>query len=230
MDIPALQLVLDRMGISAFRRELQHETDQVDGGIFGHVTFRHCAWDEIPPLDRIVVWVDPAVTDTDQSDAHGIQADGIAGTRENGTVYRLWSWEARTSPDDSLRRAILKAVELKAECVGVETDQGGDTWESAYKAVWGNLVASGAIPLTVRMPKFRQDKAGAGHGPKAHRAGQMLVDYEQGRIVHVLGTHDALERSLRRFLIRKPYDLVDAAYWSWFDLRGPKLKRTARSF
>jgi hypothetical protein len=58
----------------------------------------------------------------------------------------------------------------------------------------------------------------------------MLVDYEQGRIVHVLGTHESLERSLRRFLIRKPYDLVDAAYWSWFDLRGRRYKSGIRSF
>jgi hypothetical protein len=220
MGIPELQAELDDIGISAFRSEKQHETDQMEGGIFGQVIYRHCASDEVPPLDRIVVWVDPAVTDTDKSDAHGIQADGLA---RDGTIYRLYSWEDRTSPENALRRAILKAIELGAEAVGVETDQGGDTWQSVYDRVWDDLVASGMVPQGTRKPQFRQDKAGAGHGPKAQRASQMLVDYVHAKIVHVVrpgaNSHELLERALKRYLIRKPYDLVDAAYWSWYDLR-----------
>jgi hypothetical protein len=46
----------------------------------------------------------------------------------------------------------------------------------------------------------------------------MLTDYERGRIIHVLGTHEVLERALKRFPVQKPYDLVDAAGWSWRDL------------
>lgn len=221
MGISELQAELDDIGITAFRSEKQHETDQLDGGIFGHVLYRHCDWPNVPLLDRTVVWVDPAVTDTDQSDAHGIQADGIARDK---TIYRLFSWEARTSPEDALKRAILKAIELKAEAVGVETDQGGDTWRSVYDRVWDDLIAKGRVGSGTRKPQFRQDKAGAGHGPKAHRATQMLVDYERGRIVHVVtpgtNSHELLERGLKRYLIRKPYDLVDAAYWAWNDLRN----------
>lgn len=213
--IADLQAEMNELGESAFRSEKQHEVDRFEGGIFGHVVFRHCRWDELPPLDRIVVWVDPAVTDRDESDSHGIQADGLA---RDGDIYRLWSWEQRTSPEDALRQAILKAVELGAECVGVETDQGGDTWESVYDRAWDALVARGALPERARKPAFRQAKAGA-IGPKAQRAGQMLVDYEHGQIVHVIGTHETLEQALRRYLKRKPYDLVDSAFWSWHDLR-----------
>jgi hypothetical protein len=216
MGISALQAELNEIGLTAFLREKQHEVGNVEGGIFGHLSFRHCAWDELPPLERIVVWVDPAVTDTDRSDAHGIQADGLAA---DGTIYRLFSWEARTSPDDALTRALRKALELKAECVGVETDQGGDTWKSTYAGVVEQLRAAGELGRKERAPQFRQDKAGAGHGPKAHRASQMLADYEKGRIVHVIGTHETLERALKRYLLIKPYDLVDAAFWSWHDLR-----------
>ena len=214
-----LQQTLNDMGITAFLSELQHEVANLIGGIFGSVAFRHCRWDELPPLNRIVVWVDPAVTDTENSDAHGIQADGIAS---NGDIYRLYSWEQRTSPEDVMRRAILKAVELKAEAVGVETDQGGDTWRSTYNGSWDALVKSGEVEKTVRKPDFRQAKAGAGHGPKAHRASLMLADYEKARFIHVIGTHELLERALRRYLLRKPFDLVDAAYWSWNDLRKGK--------
>jgi hypothetical protein len=142
-----------------------------------------------------------------------IQADGID---ENGRIFRLWSWEQITSPEDCLTRAIRKAIELKAELVGVETDQGGDTWESVYREACRNFSwLQGQNP-----PRFAQAKAGAGHGPKAHRAGQMLFDYEQGRITHVIGTHNILERALRRFPAVKPFDLVDASYWGWYDLRG----------
>jgi phage terminase large subunit-like protein len=70
------------------------------------------------------------------------------------------------------------------------------------------------------MPRFKSAKAGAGHGSKTHRASQMLADYERGRIVHVTGTHRTLERALKRFPVKKPYDLVDASYWAWQDLMG----------
>jgi phage terminase large subunit-like protein len=170
----------------------------------------------VPTLTDVQVWVDPAVTDTDKSDSHGIQADGIS---PDGTLYRLFSWESRTSPEDSLRRAIRKACELKASCVGVETDQGGDTWESVYDAAWDALVAAGEIPKHAPRILFRQAKAGAGHGPKSQRASQMLAAYERGEIVHVAtGTQETLERGLRRYLLRKPFDLVDAAYYAWYGL------------
>lgn len=225
MGIPELQAELDDIGLTAFMREKQHDVSSVEGGIFGHIQFQHCTWDEVPfgKMNRIVVWVDPAVTDTDGSDAHGVQVDGLVGSPKDGTIYRLFSWEHRASPEVALQLAILKAIELKAESVGVETDQGGDTWKSVYKAAWDALFASGRIPKGTMRPTFKQDKAGAGHGPKAHRASHMLADYERGgRIIHVLGTHETLERALRRYLLIKPFDLVDASYWSWQDLRSPR--------
>lgn len=202
-------------GITAFKTEAQHEVDTPPGGMFDHLIYRHCTWDELPDLVRIVVWVDPAVTETDKSDAMGIQADGMAVDK---TIYRLWSWEQVTSPKDALRRAILKAVELGAESVGVETDQGGDTWASVYNEAWRELKEEGAIPEGASKPRFKQAKAGSGYGPKVHRASQMLAAYEQGRFVHVLGTHETLEKALRRFPAAKPFDLVDACFWSWNDL------------
>lgn len=208
MDLHRCQEMIDDMGLSAFLAECQHEVDAPPGGMFDHIEFQHCTWEELPELVRIVVWADPAVTSTDESDAHGIQADGLG---VDGKLYRLWSWEDRTSPEDCLRRAIRKAVELKAEAVGVETDQGGDTWQSVYKQALLGMNLE-------RPPKFRSEKAGAGHGPKAERASKMLVDYERGKIVHVIGTHQVLERALKRFPRTKPYDLTDACYWGWNDL------------
>ena len=210
-DLAICQQQIDDWGLSAFLHEAQHEVEVADGGMFSHLEYPRCSWDALPDLVRSVVWVDPAVTSKDESDSQGIQADGIG---PDGTIYRLYSWEGITSPQEALQRALRKAVELKAEAVGVETDQGGDTWISVYHE------AAQALGLA-NPPAFRASKAGAGHGPKAHRASQMLADYEHGRIVHVLGTHVTLEKALRRFPKVKPFDLVDAAFWSWHDLRGP---------
>jgi hypothetical protein len=207
-DIAACQAVMNDDGLSSFLAERQQEVEDTKGGIYEHIEFQHCDWAEVPTLQRIVVWVDPAVTNTDDSDSHGIQADGLGA---NGKLYRLFSWEGRTSPEDSLKRAILKAMELKAECVGVETDQGGDTWASTYR-----LTAQEAG--IKNPPAFRSAKAGQGHGPKAHRQAQMVAAYERGEIIHVRGTHSVLERALRRFGVRKPYDLADAGWWAWYDL------------
>jgi hypothetical protein len=215
MGLDVVQAEIDAMGITAYRAEKQHEVEPPPGGMFDGLEFKRCSWKEVPDLVRVVVWVDPAVTATDQSDAQGIQADGIS---EDGEIYRLYSWEAITSPEDVLRRAILKAVELKAEKVGVETDQGGDTWKTTYRAVVDDLIAEGLITRE-QVPQFDEAKAGQGYGPKVARAGQMLVDYERDQIRHVRGTHDVLERALRRFPRTKPFDLVDASFWSWHDLR-----------
>lgn len=207
-DLARCQEMVNDMGISAFLAECQHEVEDVDGSLFGSVQFLRCEPDDMPNVHLTVCWLDPAVTDTDQSDSQGIQIDGLG---VDGKVYRLYSWESRSSPLETMRHALRKSIEFKCSYLGVETDQGGDTWMSVYRE---------AVRLeeVIGAPKFRQAKAGAGHGPKAHRAQQMLADYERGQIVHVIGTHDVLEKALRRFPVRKPFDLTDAAYWAWNDL------------
>ena len=207
-------------GLSAFLQEGQHDVEDPPGGMFDHLEYRHIHWADLPELIDIVVWVDPAVTSTDKSDSMGIQADGLG---VDNTLYRLYSWEQVTSPLDALKRAILKALELGASKVGVETDQGGDTWETVYDAACQSLVQDPDytdITDETTFPLFDEAKAGAGHGSKAHRASQMLADYERGEIVHVIGTHDVLEKALRRFPKTKPFDLVDASYWSWDDIKN----------
>lgn len=218
MGIDVCQQDLDNIGLTAFKAEKQHDVEPPEGGMFSHLEFRHCQWGELPDLVRTTVWVDPAVTNTDQSDSHGIQADGIA---EDGTVYRLYSWEARTTPQDVLQRAILKAIEVGSLEVGVETDQGGDTWKIVFAKAVDTLVECGQIRRN-QAPKFTSAKAGAGHGPKVERASRMLTAYERDTIVHVTGTHQTLEKALRRFPVSKPFDLVDAAYWSWWHLAGKR--------
>lgn len=231
-DLDDCQEFIDTWGYSAFLTEAQHEVEPPAGGMYDHIEWIHVDRNDLPwhSLVRTVVWVDPAVTNTDQSDSMAIQCDAID---DSGIIYRLYSWEQRASPLDAMKRAIQVAWDHNAEAVGVETDQGGDTWISVYaeahRALEADYIAAGDR-LPGPLPEFRSDKAGAGHGGKAHRSAQMLADYERALIVHVIGTHRVLERSLRRFPLTKPLDLADAAYWSWNDLRFPRQRDSLIEF
>lgn len=212
-------------GYSAFLTEAQQEVDVRPGGMYDHIPFDSITRDieELPTLAHVVVWMDPAVSDTDQSDSCAIQCDGLDG---DGVVWRLASWEQRTSPQKAMLRALWIAHEWSAEAIGVETDQGGDTWKSvfneAYKAYETECAGKNVEP---HRPSFRSNKAGSLKLPgssqpaKAERSARMLSDYERGRFRHLRGTHTTLERALKRFPLTKPLDLADAAFWSWHDLR-----------
>jgi hypothetical protein len=224
-DLEACQRMIATYGLSAFKIECQHEVDLFVHGLWADVAFLHCRPDEVPDLVRTTVWVDPAVSETDTSDSHGIQADGIAADAHK-TIYRLYSWEGVTSPLEAIRHAITVARRLRARTVGIETDQGGSAWKSVYREACRSLVEDGTVPDGTRFPSFRAEKAGRGYGPKVERASKQLADYERGRIVHVLDadrSYATLERALKRFPVRKPFDLVDASFWAWADLRGKLL-------
>jgi len=217
-------------GLTAFLEEAQHEVER-QGGAWAHVEFQHFTFQEKPLYVRTCVWVDPAVTSTDQSDCMGITAAGIQGS---GMIDGLFWWEDVTSPEDALHRAIEKAMEVKSLTVGVETDQGGDTWVSVYMRALETLKNEAkeklaASSLTkeeqqkkfeeIRWPMFASAKAGAGFGSKADRNSKMLADYERGMVRHMIGTHSAIERALYRFP-KKPLDLADSMFWAWNDLRN----------
>jgi hypothetical protein len=217
---------IDTWGYSAWRQEGQHEVEAPPGGIWDHIEFQRVTWEQVPTIERIAVWVDPAVTSTDESDSMGIQADGYG---VDGTLYRFFSWEQVTSPEGALKKAIRKALELKTRfgcpvSVGIETDQGGDVWFPAFRHVWDELVKQGKITEDEPIIPLKQAKAGAGYGGKVERNQRMLTDYERGKVIHIEGTHLALERALKRFPKTKPLDLADAAFWGWNDLMANKVE------
>lgn len=232
LTLDDLQRELDEIGLTAFMKEKQHDVEAIEGSMFGHLDFQHCREEELPELVRTVVAVDPAVTDTDQSDAHGIQADSLGA---DGLIYRRYSWEQRGTPESTVVRALRKAIELEADTLVIETDQGGDTWVSVFNAAVDKLRADGTIKKSTVVPQLKQRKAGS-VGPKSHRANLMLARYETGGFKHVIGTHGALEHALKRYLVRKPYDLVDASYWSFYELTSrpqvgdlpPNMTQTSR--
>lgn len=244
-DLATCERQLNEWGPTAFLQEAQHEVE-VSGGIWDSIIFQHA--DTVPDLVRGSVWLDPAVTSTDASDCQALQADGLG---VDGKLYRLYSWEGITSPEEAVLRALVKCLEYGLDTFGIETDQGGDTWRSVFAVVWERLTTAVTWHATLlnnpgdpaaetwvtahpelalvaplvsllargplRQPTFTSAKAGQGHGSKIARNQRMLVSYEQGRVIHVRGTHQALEHALKRFP-NKPLDLADAAYWAWWDV------------
>lgn len=215
--LEACQNFINTYGYKAFMAECQHEEHNPEGSLYSHVNFIHISEEAMPPVIRTTVWLDPAVTDTDHSDAQAIQADSLC---TDWRIYRRRSWEQRSSPQYAMLMALRWSIELGATTLGVETDQGGDTWISVYREAISTARKEGWLKAGTRAPQFMAAKAGQGHGNKAHRQQQMLPEYENGRIVHVLGpTTAVLERALRRFPLRKPFDLADVNYWTWWALR-----------
>lgn len=198
-------------GYSSFLKEANHDVE-VNGGMFDHLEYEHCKPSELPTFVMKACCIDPSVTSTDRSDSNGIQIDGLAA---DGKIYRLYSWEEKSSPMATIARAILMCQKYDVHVIGIEANQGSDTWYSVFERACQHLEIS-----EDEAPVIELIKASSSTGGKAERASQMLTDYEGGTIVHVEGTHKVLERALNRFPIAKPYDLVDSAYWSWSTLRN----------
>ena len=214
-DLDRCQAMIDDMGISAFLTECQHDVSVAAGGIFDHLSYRHIESHELPDLVRKVVWADPAGSDGSESACQALSALGMDGNRQ---IYLLRAYENVTSPEEMLRKLIKTGYEISADGLGIETDFGGDAWRPAFKEARDALIADGSVPAGYS-PTLRFAKAGGVGLSKAARAELMLPDYENGKMIHVLGPHELAERSLKRFPRVPPFDFVDAHYWAWHDLR-----------
>lgn len=227
-DVEDCEVLMNRVGPSKFKIECQHEVEVQRSGMFDHIDYRHCDQGDVPwgQLDRIVGWLDPAVTNTDKSDCQAMQFGAVGPDYEHPSdiaIYMIYSYEQQGSPRGLLQRALLKAVELGADKVGIETDQGGDTWQDTFERAWQELVEDDSVEQVDQWtpkPAYAEDKAGRGYGSKRSRGQQMLAGYERADIIHVRGTHQVLEDALNRYDPPKgrPLDLVDAGFWTWNDL------------
>ena len=213
--LPMLEAELNQMGPTAFVEEKQNEVGALVGELYKGFDLPGLLIDA-PPLDDfedLIVVCDPAVTANDDSDSNGIR---VGGRLPGGTVVGLYSWEGRDTVDGMLTRALLKAVEYRASRVALETNQGGDTWQTAYDATWRKLIESADHPdITMQTPKPRleQVKASSATGGKRERWQVTLGARERGEFVEARGTHGVLFAALRRLPEHKPYDVADADSW-----------------
>lgn len=120
---------------------------------------------ELPQLVRVVVAIDPAVSNEIGSDETGIICAAL-GTDGNG--YILADDSGKYRPEEWARRAISLARQFKADRILAEVNQGGDMVEATLRAQASNV-------------PFRKITATRG---KVLRAEPISALYERGKIFH----------------------------------------------
>lgn len=183
------------------RQELYGEIlDTVEGALWTREMIERARVTDLPPLIRIVIAIDPAVTSNANSDETGIVAAGI--TADNH-YYVLDDKSLRASPDAWARVAVNLYHELKADKIIAETNNGGDMVTLLIRQVDNN------VPVK---------KVTATRG-KQVRAEPISSLYEQGR-VHHHGYFAELETQLCEWTPIASFspDRLDALVWALTEL------------
>jgi predicted phage terminase large subunit-like protein len=154
----------------------------------------------LPPLRRIVVAIDPAVSNREASDETGIIVAGL-GTDDKG--YMLEDASGKFSPIEWARRAVALYHKWGADRIVAEANQGGLMVEQTVRTVDANV-------------SFEAVHASRG---KITRAEPIAALAEQRRIHHV-GTFPELEDQLCTFASGSSSspDRLDAMVWAFSKL------------
>ncbi|GGL15743.1 hypothetical protein [Deinococcus radiotolerans] len=215
-----LEAELNQMGPTQFIEEKQNEVGRLQGNLYKGFKLKAIPRPPLSAFLDTVVVCDPAVTNTNDSDSNGVRSGGLL---PNGQIVGLYSWEGRDSVPNNLKRAFRQALAVQASTIILETNQGGDTWITTYRAVWRALVEDPDEPQftrTTRMPRMVQVKASNGTGGKRERWQIALGGRERGEFVEAEGTHEVLFGALKRLPEHTPYDLSDADAWLYLYLSG----------
>lgn len=170
----------------------------------------------VPPLDRIVVAVDPAVTSNENSDETGIVVVGCADVNGVRHFYVLADSSVRGAlPREWAAKAVSAYDTHMANYIVAEVNQGGDMVTATIQSVRESVPCK-----TVRATRG-----------KAIRAEPISALYEQGRVHHV-GVFDELESQMTEWdpsLHRISPDRLDATVWGVTQLMGDGAEFNLRS-
>jgi phage terminase large subunit-like protein len=213
-----LQSVMSRYaGTRLGRQELDGEIieDRPDA-LWSRGLLEQCRVREAPPLQRIVVAVDPPVSSGKRADSCGIVAAGIS---DSGIVYVLADdTVSSVTPTAWANKAIALWRRLQADALVVEVNQGGEMVRSVINEV------DHTVPVTpVRALRG-----------KWLRAEPVATLYEQDRVKHA-GCFAALEDEMCDFASSglssgKSPDRLDAMVWAVASLAlvprdsGPRIR------
>lgn len=161
--------------------------------------------ERLPDLKRIVVAIDPAVSNSEGSDETGIV---VAGIDDGGHGYLLNDCSGRYAPHEWARKAVEAYKRYAADRIIAEVNNGGQMVESTLRMIDHNI-------------PFRAVHASRG---KVTRAEPISALYEQKRVSHV-GTFSELEDQMCSFTSdfdrnRAGYspDRLDALVWAFTEL------------
>jgi phage terminase large subunit-like protein len=195
------ELKLRYEGTRLGRQELYGEIiDEVEGALWNLQQIEDTRVETAPPLIRIVVAIDPAVTANENSDETGIVVCGVSG---NGHYYVLEDLSCRVSPDAWARIAVDAYQRWKADRIVGETNNGGDMIEHLLRQV-------------DRSVSYKKVTATRG---KIVRAEPIAAIYEQERAHHVGGFRE-LEDQMCNYTVGADFspDRMDAMVWAITDL------------
>ena len=195
------ELRLRYEGTRLGRQELYGEIiDDNDAALWMRSNIESNRVSEAPPLARIVVAIDPAVTSGDDSDETGIV---VAGVSNDGHYYVLEDLTLKASPEKWARQAVEAFHRWKADRIIGETNNGGDMIESLLRQV---------------DPTISYKKVTATRG-KTVRAEPIAALYEQNRGHHV-GQYPLLEDQMCNWTqdSQESPDRMDAMVWAITEL------------
>lgn len=152
---------------------------------------------EFPPLKRVIIGVDPAITHHEESDETGII---VVGLGENNHAYVLEDLSGRYPATTWGKIACEAYYRWKADRIVAEINNGGDLVESLLRSIDPTLSYQGVH---------------ASRG-KYIRAEPIAAFYEQGRVHHGRQGLKNLEDQMCQFLtgISTSPDRVDALVWA----------------
>lgn len=202
---PFLKKIIDRYANTRLgRQELEGEIlGDLPGALWSQATLDAYRLKEAPKMGRIVVAVDPAVTNTDQSDEHGII---VAGKADDQRGVLLEDASISGGPLDWARRVVSLYRSWGADAIVAEVNNGGDMVKQTIRTVDPNA-------------KVIEVRASRG---KHIRAEPIAALYEQGRVAHV-GAFPELEAQMTQMTTAgfegdgSP-DRLDAAVWAFTEL------------
>ena len=185
------------------RQELYAEImEEAEGALWSRAQIEAAALKgDLPQMKRIVVAVDPAITDKEGSAETGIVAAGL-GLNDRG--YVLNDISGRMSPGAWAKAAVKLYHDLKADRIVAEGNQGGDLVRHAIHTIDPN------VPVTI---------VHASRG-KAARAEPVSALYEQGKVSHCKGLGDLEDQMVNwEPLSGMPSpDRLDALVWAITEL------------
>lgn len=218
-SLDACRALAADIGVSAFRREAQHDVDRVEGALWSREQLDAARVDAAPDMARVVVAVDPSGGDSDGNDEQGIV---VAGRGVDGQAYVLADRSCRLSPDGWGRRAVQAWLDFSADRIVGEANYGGDMVVSTVRVAARSMAAEGKPCGSVPVDKVT---ASRGKAVRAEPVAALYGDPADGEswargVVHHVGVFDDLEDELVTWTAesgRSP-NRLDALVWALTEL------------
>jgi phage terminase large subunit-like protein len=161
-----------------------------------------------PPLARIVVAIDPAISTKRDNDETGIVAVGLG---HDGHLYVLGDASGKLTPEEWGAAALKLYGQHRADCFVGERNRGGDLVASNMRATIREKRGPAAAAKIIEVHATRG---------KDIRAEPVATLHEQGRI-HFVGVHRQIEQELTEWSPRlggTSPNRLDAIVWAAFEL------------